>query len=74
MAVVTVCTWSGTHKGNLAYGPTGPIKATGRLVNIPDIIVSRLSEGKIVEEWESANMGSIWQQLGAIPTQAEAKA
>jgi predicted ester cyclase len=66
--VVTVCTWSGTHRGDLAYGPAGPIRPTGRRLNLPDIIVSRISEGQIVEEWESANMGSVWQQLGAIPS------
>ena len=64
---MTVYTFAGTHKGDLAFGPAGPIKSTGRRMSVPDIIVSRISEGKIVEEWESANMGSVWQQLGAIP-------
>ena len=69
-SVVTVCTWSGTHRGDLAYGPSGAIKPTGRRMSLPDIITSRISEGQIVEEWESANMGSLWQQLGAIPSPA----
>jgi predicted ester cyclase len=65
--VVTVFTFAGTQRGDLAKGPFGPIKPTGRLLNLPDIMISRISDGKIVEEWESANWASIWQQLGAIP-------
>ena len=39
-----------------------------RKVNLPDIVVYRIAGGKIVEEWESLNKGSFWQQLGAVPT------
>jgi len=66
--VVTIAMLSGTQMGDEPGGPCGAIKATGRRVTVPIAIVSRLSEGEIVEDWESDNFGSFWQQLGAIPT------
>jgi predicted ester cyclase len=70
--VLTICTWSGTHQGVFPRGPVGAIEPTGRRLNLPGMIVSRIVAGKIVEEWESANWGSVWQQLGALPTPARA--
>lgn len=68
--VVTIAMVSGTQMGDEPGGPHGVIKATGKQVTIPIAIVSRLAEGRIVEDWESDNFGSFWQQLGAIPTPA----
>ena len=63
--VATLLTFSGTHHGDWP-GPNGVIRATGRRVTLPIAIVYRISEGKIVEDWESDNNGSVWQQLGAV--------
>ena len=65
--VVAFFTLTGTQQGDWTRGPNGvTIKATGRPLNLPDIVVYRIHDGKIVEEWESLNEGSLWQQLGAI--------
>jgi hypothetical protein len=65
--------WSGTQRGDLPFGSQGSIKATGRWASVPDIIVSRISEGKIAEDWESFNAAAPWKQLGALPGPGEAE-
>ncbi len=72
--VVVVCTFTATHRVDLPMGPTGLIKAKGRMLNLPIIYVFRLAEGRIVEGWESRNDGSLWQQLGATITPPPAAA
>jgi predicted ester cyclase len=66
--VVTVYSFTGTHTGDFPWGPAGAIPATGRKVSLPGITVSRITKGQIVEEWDSLNMGSLWRQLGALPS------
>lgn len=66
--VLVVSMMSGTQQADFIAGPAGPIKATGRRFTLPDMSVYRVSDGKIVEGWGSFNAGSLWQQLGAIPT------
>jgi len=70
--VAVVSVFSGTHRGDWP-GPSDVIRATGRRVVLPIIIVTRISEGRIAEDWESDNNGSGWQQLGAIPIATEAR-
>jgi steroid delta-isomerase-like uncharacterized protein len=59
-----VVRWSvrGTHRGDL-----GGIVPTGRNVNITGITMYRLSNNKIVEEYENWDAFSLMKQLGAVP-------
>jgi steroid delta-isomerase-like uncharacterized protein len=57
--VVVRWTARGTHRGEL----TG-IAPTGKAVTISGIIVSRLSDGKVVEEFETFDEVSLLRQLG----------
>jgi steroid delta-isomerase-like uncharacterized protein len=65
--------WSvtATHKGEfMGVAPTGkPIKVTG-------MTVSRILDGKVVEEWEEYDALGMMQQLGAVPplSKSEGKA
>ncbi len=65
--VAVVSRFTGTHQGDW-HGPYGVITATGRRVDLPIIIVTRISERRIAEDWESDNHGSLWQQLGVVLT------
>ncbi len=49
-----------THAGSY-----GGIAATGRRIAIPFIDISRIRDGKIVEEWNEFDMRSILRQLGS---------
>lgn len=60
--VVTRWKFHGTQKG-MFQG----IAPTGKEVTITGIIISRFDKGKVVEEWEEANLLGMMQQLGAIP-------
>lgn len=68
--VATVCTFSGTHRGGFPWGPFGTVAPTGRHFDLPDLVVSHIVDGMIVEEWESVDHGSLWRQLGVIPPRA----
>ncbi len=65
--VVTRWTGRGTHKGDLMG-----IAPTGRQVTVPGMGVSRIAGGKVVEEWEFWDALGMFQQLGVIPTPAQA--
>jgi steroid delta-isomerase-like uncharacterized protein len=54
--------YQGTHKGEL-FG----IPATGKSVNVSQITVSRVADGKFVEEWAETDFLSMLQQLGVVP-------
>ena len=60
---MTTTRWQvqGTHAG-----PFLGIPATGREVTITGIIISRFENGKVVEEWEEANLLGLMQQLGVV--------
>jgi steroid delta-isomerase-like uncharacterized protein len=60
--VVTRWNATGTHRGEL-FG-TAP---TGKQVRVQGIIVSRIANGKIVEETEVYDALGMLRQLGAIP-------
>ena len=54
--------YQGTHKGEL-FG----IPATGKSVNVSQITVSRVADGKFVEEWAETDFLGMLQQLGVVP-------
>ena len=66
--VVTRYTSSGTHKGEFMG-----IAATGKKVVVTGIVISRIDQGKIVEEWEQLDTLGFMVQLGAIPPIGEAE-
>ncbi len=60
--VVTRYTASGTHQGEF-FG----VGATGEWITMSGIMVDRLEEGKMVEEWPEYDLLGVMQQLGAVP-------
>jgi steroid delta-isomerase-like uncharacterized protein len=54
--------YEGTHQGEL-FG----IPATGKLVSVSQITVSRVANGKFVEEWAETDFLGMLQQLGVVP-------
>ena len=61
--VVTRFTISGTHKGEYMGIPS-----TGKEMELTSIMISRIADGKIVEEWQEFDEYSFMRQLGAIPS------
>jgi len=66
--VVTRWIASGTHQGEMMG-----IAPTGNQVRVDGITISRMEDGKIVEEWELFDNLGLMQQLGAIPSPEEAQ-
>ncbi len=60
--VVTRGTTRGTHLAAL-----DEIAATGKAIVVPWVILSRVVDGEIVEEWELFDALSMMQQLGVVP-------
>lgn len=56
-------TLSGTHSGSLMGIPP-----TGRSVRFSALLLSRFAYGRIVEEWGIAELLSLLQQIGTLPT------
>jgi steroid delta-isomerase-like uncharacterized protein len=54
--------WTGTHRG-----PFLGVPATGRRVRGQGIVILRIANGKIAEEWELSDLLGLLQQLGAVP-------
>jgi predicted ester cyclase len=54
--------WTATHSGTFLGIP-----ATGRSVAVREMIILRMTGGKIAEEWETADLLGLLQQLGAVP-------
>ena len=68
--VVTRWRASGTHEGETEdLGPS-----TGNRMEITGISIERISEGKVVESWDSYDAMGMMQQLGHIPSPEEAQA
>jgi predicted ester cyclase len=67
--VVTRWIGSGTHQGEMMG-----IAPTGNQIRVDGITISRIQEGKVVEDWELFNALGLMQQLGAVPTSEEAQA
>ena len=61
--VVTRWSSSFTHTGDL-FG----VPATGKRVKQSGIMIYRIRDGKVVEQWAEANMWGLMRQLGAIPS------
>jgi steroid delta-isomerase-like uncharacterized protein len=61
---VVMCrgTWSATHRGDF-----NGIPATGKRISISFMTMNRFESGKIIENWEEADILGLMQQLGAIP-------
>jgi steroid delta-isomerase-like uncharacterized protein len=64
--VMTRCTVRGTHQGEL-FG----LPPTGREVAYTEILVSRVSEGRIVEQSVLIDRLGLLQELGALPDTGE---
>jgi steroid delta-isomerase-like uncharacterized protein len=60
--VANRATYSGTHRG--AFQGLAP---TGKRFTIAGINVSRIADGKVVEDWTVLDMLGMLQQLGAVP-------
>jgi steroid delta-isomerase-like uncharacterized protein len=65
--VTTFKTYHGTHEG--AFLGVAP---TGRNIHFDSVDVMRVHDGKITEHWGVANLFSLMQQLGAIPSDRKA--
>src|SRR5262249_34470549 len=65
-----VCRWigSGTHKGDLMG-----IAATGKFATVPGILISRFSDGKLVEDHELFDEVAMFRQLGVTTIPAPAQ-
>jgi steroid delta-isomerase-like uncharacterized protein len=60
--VVTRWTSSATHQGELMGIP-----ATGNRTGVSGFTISRISEGKLVEDWNNWDTLGLMRQLGVIP-------
>jgi len=67
--VATRWTGRGTHQGELMGIP-----ATGKQVTVSGLTLSRLQNGKVVEEWSNWDTLGMLQQLGVVPDMAAATA
>jgi steroid delta-isomerase-like uncharacterized protein len=65
--VTTFKTYHGTHEG--AFLGVAP---TGRKIHFETVAVMRVRNGRITEHWGVANLFSLMQQLGALPTMPRA--
>ncbi len=65
--VVQRVTFRGTHQGEFQGIP-----ATGRHITVTGMNISRVTEGKIVEDWFAFDALGLLQQLGVVPTLGQA--
>lgn len=61
--VVTRWTIVATHKGEFGGIPPSDVQ-----VKFTGILISRIADGKVVEDWENSDVLGLMQQLGVIPT------
>jgi len=59
--VTSRLTFRGTHKGNFAG-----VAPTGKQVNVTEIAILRIANGKAVEQWTVLDMLGLMQQLGVL--------
>jgi len=57
--VIMLMNFTGTNTG-----PRGDMLPTGKKVEVSSILISRIDDGKIAEEWVYINMASVYRQLG----------
>jgi len=60
--VCTRFTMTGTHQGEYMG-----ISATEKVIKVTGVVISRITDGKIIEEWEMLDMLGFFQQLGLVP-------
>jgi steroid delta-isomerase-like uncharacterized protein len=60
--IATRWTLHGTHRGEI-FG----VDSTGEQVAMSGIVISRVANGKIVEEWDEYDLLGLMRQLGALP-------
>jgi steroid delta-isomerase-like uncharacterized protein len=65
--VATRATFRGTHLGELMGVPP-----TGRPVNATSLLISRISGGRLTEEWIRFDTMNLMQQLGVLPAPSPA--
>ena len=63
--VATRYTCSGLH-----LSPFGDVPATNKSVSTTAIVIHRLADGKVVEDWEWSDSLGFMQQLGLVPITA----
>jgi predicted ester cyclase len=65
--VAELITSTGTHTGEVAHTPWGPVAPTGRRVSWTSVRIYRVSDGKIAEHWAVRDDLRMLQQIGAFP-------
>jgi predicted ester cyclase len=65
--VVVRQTFRGTHTGGLMGIPP-----TGKRVAVPGIFITRIVNGKAVEQWANYDNLGLMQQLGVVPMPGQA--
>jgi predicted ester cyclase len=67
--VVAEFEYTGTQKG-----PLGPIKPTGKSVDMHQLEIDQFKDGKIVKGWAWGNNMEMLTQLGVVPGPGDAPA
>jgi steroid delta-isomerase-like uncharacterized protein len=65
--VVLRWTGRGTHKGPLAGAAP-----SGRAVSVSGIVITRVQDGRMAEDWEQFDQLGLFQQIGLVPAIAAA--
>ena len=63
--VATRFTARGTHRGEL-----GGVAASGRFVTVPCLVLTRIVNGRIVEDFEVFDQLGMFQTIGTVPVSA----
>lgn len=58
--------WTGTNTGPLQL-PEEEIPATGKKVRVEGMAITRMKDGKVVEEYDLGDSVGMFQQLGLLP-------
>jgi predicted ester cyclase len=56
-----------THSGSWRGAPP-----TGKAISVTSIAIARLTDGKVAEGWQNADVLGLVQQLGLMPTPGQA--
>jgi predicted ester cyclase len=55
--------YTGTHTGTAILG----VQPTGRAVQVDEMVIFRIADGKIAQAWEVYDELGMWRQLVARP-------
>jgi len=69
--VVTRLTASGTYTGGLKDIPS--TASIGKQVRVTEILIHRISAGKVVEGWMEFDQMALWRQLSVIQSRGDAE-